>query len=94
MAGNSWFHCTDGKRGSSIEDPDHTLLPVSGFEGQGQQLDPTHAAAESTGRSPRNILASNFGDELINSNNGGSKTIGVSAKDASAVGMSRHVGIA
>ena len=92
MVGNSWFNRADGRLGYNIEDPNYSLLPVPGFEGQGAQLDPTQAAAASTGRSPANLLASTFGDELYKSNNGRSKVIGISGKDRSAVAMAGHVG--
>lgn len=92
MIGNTWFNRADGRLGYNIEDPDYVLLPVPGFEGQGKQIDPTQAAAETSGRSPRSLLATTFGDELFKSNNGRSKIIGVSGKDRSAVAMAGHSG--
>lgn len=92
MIGNSWFDRADGRLVYNIEDPDYSLLPMSGFEGSGDQLDPTQKAAETTGRSPRNLLATTFGDELFKSNNGRSKIISASGKDRSAVAMAGHVG--
>ena len=92
MVGNSWYNRADGRLGYNIEDPEHAVLPVPGFDGEGEQLDPTQAAAQTTGRSPANILASTFGDELIKSNNGRSKVISASGKDRSAVAMAGHAG--
>lgn len=92
MIGNAWFNRSDGRLGYNIEDPDFALLPVPGFEGEVNQVDPSQAAAESNGRSPVNILVTTFGDELWKSNNGRSKIIGVSGKDRSAVAMAGHVG--
>ncbi len=92
MIGNSWFNRADGRLGYNIEDPDYELIPVPGFEGEGKQLDPTQALAKTSGRSPANLLASTFGDELFKSNNGRSKIIGISGKDRSAVAMAGHVG--
>ena len=92
MIGNAWFDRATGQLAYTIEDPYYSMLPVRGFEGDGDQLDPTQAAAQTQGRSPTNILASTFGDELFKSNNGRSKIIGVSAKDRSAVAMAGHAG--
>ncbi|WP_411572529.1 alkaline phosphatase family protein [Tropicimonas sp. TH_r6] len=66
MIGNSWYNRADGRLGYNIEDPAYEALPVPGFSGEGDQIDPTQAAAATTGRSPANILASTFGDEPSN----------------------------
>lgn len=92
MVGNAWFDRASGRLGYNIEDPDYTLLAVPGFEGEGAQVDPTQAAAETSGRSPANLLATTFADELFKSNIGRSKVIGISGKDRSAVAMAGHVG--
>lgn len=92
MIGNAWFNREDGRLGYNIEDENYHMLPIPGFAGEGEQLDPTQAAAQSDGRSPVNILVSTFGDELFKSNNGRSKIVGVSGKDRSAVAMAGHVG--
>lgn len=94
MIGNSWFDRATGLQGYNIEDPNYSMLPVEGFEGGGIQIDPAQAAIQSDGRSPANILASTFGDELFKSNNGRSKIISISGKDRSAVAMGSHVGTA
>lgn len=92
MIGNSWFDRSDGRLIYNIEDPNYKILSVPGFGGEGEQLDPTQALAETTGRSPVNLLVTTFGDELFKSNNGQSKIIGVSGKDRSAVAMAGHAG--
>ena len=92
MVGNVWLDQTSDRLVYNIEDPAHPVLPVPGFGGDGEQLDPAQAIAQAGGRSPRNLLASTFGDELYKSNNARSKIIGVSGKDRSAVAMAGHVG--
>lgn len=92
MIGNAWFDRGDDRLVYNIEDPDYELLPLPGMEGDGIQLDPTQAAAAVTGRSPINILASTFSDELFKSNAGRSKIVSISGKDRSAVAMAGHVG--
>ena len=92
MIGNAWLDRATGELGYNIEDPDYEMIPVPGFGGDGQQVDPTQAAATSDGRSPANILVSTFADELHKSNNGKSKIFSVSGKDRAAVAMAGHVG--
>ncbi|WP_215402147.1 alkaline phosphatase family protein [Falsiruegeria litorea] len=46
MIGNIWFNRADGRLGYNIEDPDYLMLPVPGFKGQGDQLDPSQTVAE------------------------------------------------
>ena len=92
MIGNAWFDRADGRLGYNIEDENYPLLPLPGFGGDGLQVDAAQAVAGSDGRSPVNILASTFGDELFKATNGRSKVIGISGKDRSAVAMAGHVG--
>lgn len=92
MVGNAWLDRTTGRLGYNIEDSKYPLLPVPGFGGDGDQIDPAQAIAQAGGRSPRNLLATTFGDELYKSNNGRSKVIGISGKDRSAVAMAGHFG--
>ncbi|MDJ0992326.1 MAG: alkaline phosphatase family protein [Dinoroseobacter sp.] len=92
MIGNAWFNRIEQRLGYNIEDPDHPLLPVPGFGGEVDQVDPTQAAAATSGRSPANLLATTFGDELSKSNGGRSKVFSVSGKDRSAVAMGGHAG--
>lgn len=92
MIGNAWFDTADGRLVYNIEDANYPLLPLEGFDQEGDQVDATQAAAQSNGRSPLNILASTFGDELVKSNNGMSKVISVSGKDRSSVSMAGKAG--
>jgi len=92
MVGNVWLDRDTGNLGYNIEDPMSPILPVPGFGGDGEQVDPAQQIAQASGRSPVNILASTFADELFKSNNGRSKVIAVSGKDRSAVSMAGHVG--
>ncbi|MDV7145682.1 alkaline phosphatase family protein [Tropicimonas sp. TH_r6] len=92
MVGNVWLNRATGKLGYNIEDPKSPILPVPGFGGDGEQLDPAQAIAQAGGRSPVNLLATTFADELVKSNNGRSKVFAVSGKDRSAVAMAGHVG--
>lgn len=92
MVGNVWLDRATGRLGYNIEDPRSPILPVPGFRGEGDQLDPAQAIAQAGGRSPVNMLATTFGDELVKSNNGRSKVFAVSGKDRSAVAMAGHAG--
>ncbi|WP_319545925.1 alkaline phosphatase family protein [Ruegeria conchae] len=92
MIGNAWFNRSEERLGYNIEDPNFPMLAVTGFGGEVDQVDPTQAAATTSGRSPVNLLATTFGDELSKSNAGRSKVFSVSGKDRSAVAMAGHVG--
>ena len=92
MVGNVWLDQARGILRYNIEDPEHPVLQVPGFQGEGDQVDPAQAIARAGGRSPKNMLVSTFGDELYKSNNGRSKVIGVSGKDRGAVAMAGHTG--
>ncbi|CUH42625.1 alkaline phosphatase family protein [Ruegeria atlantica] len=92
MIGNAWFNRAEERLGYNIEDPDYPMLPVPGFGGDVDQVDPTQAAAATSGRSPVNLMATTFGDELSKSNGGRSKVFSVSGKDRSAVAMAGHAG--
>lgn len=92
MIGNSWFDRADGRQGYAVEDPNYEMLPVPGFGGASTQVDPAQAGIVANGRSPANLLASTFGDELFKATNGRSKVISASGKDRSAVSMAGHVG--
>lgn len=92
MIGNAWFNRAEDRLGYNIEDPDYPLLPIPGFDSEGEQVDPTQAAAETSGRSPVNLLTTTFGDELIKSNGERSRIFSVSGKDRSAVAMGGHAG--
>jgi len=92
MIGNAWFNRGEDRLGYNIEDPDYPMLPIPGFDAEGEQVDPTQAAAQTSGRSPVNLLTTTFGDELIKSTNNRSRVFSVSGKDRSAVAMGGHAG--
>ena len=92
MIGNVWFDRESGELSYNIEDPRHPLLPTRKEELQGAQIDPAQKKSRTQGRSPRNIIASTFGDELAVFHAGRAKVYGVSGKDRSAVSMAGHVG--
>ncbi|MFD0858279.1 alkaline phosphatase family protein [Roseovarius aquimarinus] len=96
MIGNIWFDRETGQKIYNIEDAEYPILtvaeaaPASGDDSA--ELDPTQRAATSDGRSPRTILTSTFGDELVLNTAGGAKVFGVSIKDRAAVTMAGHAG--
>ena len=92
MIGNAWYNRDEERLGYNIEDEDYPMLPVAGADGEVDQVDPTQAAAGTAGRSPVNLLATTFGDELTKSNAGKSRVFSVSGKDRSAVAMAGHSG--
>ncbi len=92
MIGNVWFDRESGELSYNIEDPEYPLLPTRKVESQGAQVDPAQKKSRTQGRSPRNIIASTFGDELAVFHAGRAKVYGVSGKDRSAVSMAGHVG--
>jgi hypothetical protein len=92
MIGNAWFNRVEKRLGYNIEDSDYPMLAVPGFAGEVDQVDPTQAAAATAGRSPVNLLATTFGDELRNANDGRSKIFSISEKDRSSVAMGGHAG--
>ncbi len=94
MVGNLWFDRETGFTTYNVEDPDYRLLTAGADVDDAAEIDPTQRAARSEGRSPNAILVSTFSDELISSNGGRSKVIGVSVKDRGAISMAGHAGTA
>lgn len=92
MIGNVWLDQARGQLSYNIEDAQYPVLRLPGFGGEGEQVDPAQAIASTSGRSPKNMLVSTFGDELYKSTNRRSKVIGVSGKDRGAVAMAGHSG--
>ncbi len=78
LIGNSWIDQTTGALVYNTEDARHHLI--------GKEPKP-HA-----GVSPRNLLASTIGDELIVSNSGQSRVYSVSIKDRGAIIPGGHAG--
>jgi hypothetical protein len=92
MVGNVWLDRKTGSTTYNVEDPDYALLSKNADVNQDTEIDPTQKAAKTDGRSPRAILATTFGDELIAATNGKAKVFGVSIKDRGAVAMAGHGG--
>jgi len=92
MTGNVWYDRKEKQLAYNIEDADSPILPTREEIVEGAQVDPAQKMARTSGRSPKVILASTFGDELSVYTAGKSKVFGVSGKDRSAVSMAGHVG--
>lgn len=71
IIGNDWYSMKLGQRINCAEDPDHTILG-----------EPTRPHK---GTSPRNMLCSTIGDELIIATGGRARVFGVSIKDRAAI---------
>jgi predicted AlkP superfamily pyrophosphatase or phosphodiesterase len=94
MVGNLWFDRETGFTTYNVEDSNYRLLTAGADVDDAAEIDPTQRAARSEGRSPTAILVTTFSDELISSNGGQSKVIGVSVKDRGAISMAGHAGTA
>lgn len=69
IIGNDWYNRISGKQVTSVSDENTSLLGRNG----------------GSGASPRRLLVSTIGDELKRSGSPGSKVIGISFKDRSAI---------
>lgn len=78
IVNNEWYDRKTKQMIYCMEDPKSTLLPT------------VHTKEFSPGRSPRNLYASTFSDEIILANKG--KAFGVSYKDRSAIALAGHAG--
>ena len=78
IIGNGWIDQATGEFVYNTEDPRHHLI--------GKEPKPH------TGVSPRNLLASTIGDELVVSNAGQSRVFSVSIKDRGAIIPGGHAG--
>ena len=92
MIGNLWYDREAGRTVYNIEDSDYSILTSGAGIDDSTEIDPTQRAAASDGRSPRAILTSTFGDELVLSTVGRAKVFGISIKDRGAVAMAGHAG--
>jgi predicted AlkP superfamily pyrophosphatase or phosphodiesterase len=92
MIGNAWFDKQRGELVYNIEDSNHSVLPTQEPAGEVSQLDPSQSLTVVSGRSPKNILATTFGDELKVKTAGQAKVYGLSGKDRGAVAMAGHSG--
>lgn len=92
MVGNVWFDREQDRLVYNVEDPEYRLMTAGADVDQDTEIDPTQRTARSDGRSPRNILASTFGDELAIATGGAAKVFGVSIKDRGAIAMAGQAG--
>lgn len=79
VIGNDWLDKKTKAHVYSTEDPAHTYLDEN--------------TKKHAGTSPRNLLVTTVGDELVYQN-GQSKVIAISGKDRSAIGLAGHAGTA
>jgi len=92
MVANVWFDRGLDRLVYNIEDADYHLLTAGADIDAKTEIDPTQKAAKVDGRSPQNLLATTFSDELAVHFAGRSKIFAVSVKDRGAVSMAGHVG--
>ena len=92
MVANVWFDRKLDRLVYNIEDADYHLLTAGADVDAKTEIDPTQKAAKVAGRSPQNILATTFSDELAVHFAGRSKIFAVSVKDRGAVSMAGHAG--
>jgi len=92
MVSNVWFDRGLDRLVYNIEDADYHLLTAGAGVDAKTEIDPTQKAAKVGGRSPQNILATTFSDELAVHFAGRSKIFAVSVKDRGAVSMAGHAG--
>lgn len=92
MVSNVWFDRELDRLVYNIEDADYQLLTAGAGVDAETEIDPTQKAAKVGGRSPRNILATTFSDELAVHFAGRPKIFAVSVKDRGAVSMAGHAG--
>ncbi len=78
MVGNDWFDAGKHRLVNCVEDERYALLG--------------EATGAMAGRSPRNLMSSTFGDELILASGGRSRVFAVSIKDRAAIILGGHLG--
>ena len=79
IVGNDWADAASGERVYCVEDPRHTLVGAP-------------AGSPHAGTSPRNLVASTIGDELVLASGGRSRVFAVSIKDRGAILPAGHHG--
>ncbi len=92
MVANVWFDRGLGRLVYNIEDERYPLLSAEADVNEETEIDPTQRKAETSGRSPANILVSTLSDELALHTAGRAKIFGISVKDRGAVAMAGHAG--
>ncbi len=92
MVSNLWFDKQMQQPIYNVQDEQHPLLCANAAVDAKNEIDPTQKASKVEGRSPKNIMATTFSDELTASNNGQSKVFAVSVKDRGAITLAGHTG--
>ncbi|GIU53039.1 alkaline phosphatase family protein [Shewanella sp. KT0246] len=92
MVSNLWFDKQLQQPIYNVQDKAHPLLSANAAVDTKNEIDPTQKASKVEGRSPKNIMATTFSDELTASNNGQSKVFAVSVKDRGAITLAGHTG--
>lgn len=92
LVGNIWYDRKTGVATYNIESSQYHLLSEGADVDKSTEIDPTQKVANVEGRSPNNIMASTFSDEMIIASNGQAKVFGVSVKDRGAVSLAGHGG--
>ncbi|WP_228768402.1 alkaline phosphatase family protein [Shewanella sp. TC10] len=92
MVSNLWFDKQLQQPIYNVQDRQHPLLSANAAVDAKNEIDPTQKASKVEGRSPKNIMATTFSDELTASNNGQSKVFAVSVKDRGAITLAGHTG--
>jgi predicted AlkP superfamily pyrophosphatase or phosphodiesterase len=92
MVANVWFDRELNRLVYNIEDPDYHLLTTGADVDSKNEIDPTQKAAKVDGRSPLNLMATTFSDELATHFAGHSKIFAVSVKDRGAVTLAGQAG--
>ncbi len=92
MVANVWFDRELDRLVYNIEDFDSNLLSTYADVNAKTEIDPTQKVAKVDGRSPQNIQATTFSDELAVHFAGQSKIFAVSVKDRGAVTLAGQSG--
>ncbi len=91
MVANLWYDPASGSPVYAVQDPEFALVGAGGVEAD-TEIDPTQAAATTSGRSPRNILTTTISDQMAMFFGPEAKIFGVSVKDRGAIAMAGHSG--
>ena len=92
MVSNIWFDRDTDKLIYNVEDKHYHLLNEIVDVDKRIEVDATQKVVSSDGRSPANIMATTFSDELAIQSNAKAKIFAVSLKDRGAVTMAGHAG--
>jgi len=92
MVANVWLDQATKGLHYNVEDADYPLVGEGGGVDAKTEIDPTQRVATTQGRSPRSILTTTIGDEIVLSLGTDAKVFGVSVKDRGAIAMAGHAG--